>query len=92
MPRFLVETSHTSEHEGCVRALEVVTKYGSHLMTHTEWGCEDGVHSGWFVVDLNDRGEALQLIPPQYRASSRVVQLRTWSRADIEEMVKKLES
>jgi hypothetical protein len=92
MPRFLIETSHTSEHDGCVRALDAVTKHGSHLMTHTEWGCEDGVHSGWLIVDLNDRRAALQLIPPQYRTSSRVVQIRPWSRADIEEMVKKLES
>ncbi len=91
MPRFLIETSHTSEHEGCVRALDAVTKYGSHLMTRTEWGCEDGVHCGWIIVDLNDRDEARRLVPPQYRANSRVVELRRWSRDKIEEMVKQLE-
>ena len=88
VPRFLIETSHTSEHEGCVRALDAETKYGSHLMTHTEWGCKVGVHSGWIIVDVNDRAEALRLVPPQYRADSRIVELSTWSRDEIEEMVK----
>jgi len=92
MPRFLIESSHTNEYEGCVRTLDAVSKHGSHLMAHVEWGCEDGVHTGWLVVDLNDRGEALRLIPPQYRATSRVVQLRKWSRHEIEEMVKSLET
>ena len=92
VPRFLIETSHTSEHEGCVRALDAVTKYGSHLMTHSEWGCKHGVHSGWIIVDLDDRNEALRLVPPQYRADSRIVELSTWSRDEIEEMVKRLES
>ena len=92
MPRFLIESSHTNEHEGCVRALDAITKYGSHLMAHIEWGCDDGVHVGWLVVDLDTPEEALQLIPPQYRNSSRVVKLRTWSREEIEKMIDSLEA
>ena len=92
MPRFLIETSHTSEREGCIRALDAITKQGSHLATHIEWGCRDGVHSGWIVVDLNARDEALRLVPPQYRAGSRVIELSKWSRDELEEMVKQLES
>lgn len=92
MPRFLIESSHTNEHEGCVKALDAITKHGSHLMTHIEWGCDDGVHIGWLVVDLDTREEALQLIPPQYRSRSRVVRLRTWSREEIEKMLDNLEA
>ena len=92
MPRFLIETSHTSEHEGCVRALDAVTKFGWHLMTHTEWGCKSGVHSGWIIVDSSDRDEALRLVPPQLRTESRIVELSKWSGDKIEEMVKQLDS
>jgi hypothetical protein len=90
MPSFLVECSHADEHEGCVRALDAVMKHGSHLMTSLKWGCKDGVHSGWIIADLDDRSDALRLIPPQYRKTSRVVQLNLWSREEIDTMVREL--
>jgi len=65
---------------------------GSHLITNAEWGCEDGVHTGWLIVELESREEALQLVPPQYRADTRVILLRRWSRTEIEEMKRELES
>jgi len=92
MPRFLIEFCHSSEYEGCVRALDAIMQYGSHIITNAEWGCEDGVHTGWLIADLDSREEALQLVPPQYRTDTRLIQLRTWSRTEIEEMKKELES
>ena len=65
---------------------------GSHLITNTDWGCEDGVHTGWLIADLDSREEALQIVPPQYRADTRVILLRKWSRAEIEDMKRELES
>ena len=92
MPRFLIECHHSSEHEGCVRALDAIMKLGSHLITNAEWGCEDGVHKGWLIVDTDSREEALQLVPPQHREEAQVILLRKWSRTEIEEMLKELES
>lgn len=90
MPRFLIETQHGDDYQGCVRALDAVTKYGSHLVTHTEFGCEDGVHTGWLIVELDSHEEAMQLVPPNYRSSARIIKLRHWTRDEIEEMVKDL--
>ena len=92
MPRYLIEFCHSSEHEGCVRSLDSIMQFGSHLITNAEWGCEDGVHTGWLIVELESREEALQLVPPQYRADTRVILLRRWSRTEIEEMKRELES
>ena len=92
MPRFLIECHHSDEHEGCVRALEAIMQLGSHLITNADWGCEDGVHTGWLIADLDSREEALQIVPPQYRADTRVILLRKWSRAEIEDMKRELES
>lgn len=92
MPRFLIETQHSSEYEGCVRAIDAIMQYGSHLIMNADWGCDDGVHTGWLIVELDSREEALLLLPPQYRADSRIVQLRRWSRDEIEEMKRELES
>jgi hypothetical protein len=72
--------------------LDAIMNLGSHLITNADWGCEDGVHTGWLIADLDSREEALQLVPPQYRADTRIILLRRWSRSEIEEMKKELES
>ncbi len=92
MPKFLIEFHHSSEYEGCVRALDAIQQYGSHLITNADWGCSDGVHTGWLIVDMDNREEARLLVPPQYRADSRIVQLRKFTRDEIQQMKRELES
>ena len=90
MPRFLIETQHVDDHKGCIMALDAITKYGSHLVMRTEFGCEVGVHSGWLIVEVDSQEEAMQLVPPNYRSSARIVQLKHWTREEIEKMVAEL--
>ncbi len=92
MARFLIETRHTSEHDGCVRALDAITRFGSHFATHAEFGCEVGEHAGWLIVDVDDLETASQMVPPQYREGAKVIRLSRWTREQIEEMLKRLES
>ena len=92
MSKFLIELHHSSEYEGCARALSAILEYGSHFSTHADWGCDDGVHTGWLIADLDTREEALQLVPPHQRSEARIVRLRTWSRDQIEEILRELES
>ena len=91
MSRFLIEIPHATEYEGCLRGLDAIVKHGSHLITHADFGCEDGVHVGWLIVDADDHDEAKRMVPPQYRTDARVVKLRKWTKEQIEEMMKKLE-
>ena len=92
MPRFLIEIRHSDEYEGCVKALDAIVNFGSHLVTNAEFGCEDGEHAGWLIVEVDTRAEALQMIPPKLRDGARIVQLRKWTRAEIEAMMKELEA
>ena len=92
MARFLIETRHPDGREGCIKALDAITRLGSHLATHAEFGCEAGEHAGWLIVDVDDRETAERMIPPQFRDSSRVVKLRKWTREEIEAMIRDLES
>ena len=57
MPKFLIEFRHADDYEGGVRALDVLSTLGSHLVSHADFGCEDGVHCGWMVVEVGDRNE-----------------------------------
>ena len=92
MARFLIEIQHADDFEGCVKALDAIVNFGSHLVTNAEFGCEDGEHCGWLIVEVDTRAEALQMIPPKLRDGARIVQLKKWSRAEIEAMMKELEA
>ena len=92
MPRFLIEIKHSDDYEGCVKALDALVSHGSHLVTNAEFGCDDGEHCGWLIVEVDSRAQALQMIPPQLQAGARIIQLKTWTRAEIEEMVKGLDA
>jgi hypothetical protein len=90
MAKFLIEFRHADDYEGCVRALDVLSTLGSHLVSHADFGCEDGVHCGWMVVEVNDRREAELIVPPPLRPDARVIQLRRWSPEEITAMVREL--
>jgi hypothetical protein len=90
MPKFLIEFRHADDYEGCVKALDVLSTLGSHLVSHADFGCEDGVHCGWMVVEVGDRNEAELIVPPPLRAEARVIQLRRWSPEEISAMVSEL--
>ena len=90
MPRFLIEIRHDDDYEGCIKALDALAKYGSHLVSHAEFGCGDGVHCGWLQVEVGSRGEAEQIVPPQFREGARIIQLKTWKPEEITAMVETL--
>jgi hypothetical protein len=90
MPRFMITVPHDEDHDACVRALHAIEQYGSHLMTHAEWGCKDGHHACWLIVDMNDRGDAVRMVPPEFRTHAQVVELNRFTRDEIAAMVAEL--
>jgi len=90
MPRFLIEVRHANDVEGCLKALDAFMTFGSHLVSQAEFGCEDGVHCGWLVVEVPSRADAQLAVPPQLRADTRIVQLRKWTPEEIRSMVEQL--
>jgi hypothetical protein len=92
MARYMIEINHTSDHEGCIQALDAIVRHGSHLVTNAEFGCADGVHAGWLIVDADSKEEACRIVPPPYREGARVVLLRTWTKDEIKGMIEELES
>jgi hypothetical protein len=84
VPKFLIEVPHESDTLACTRAVHVFLTTGSHFLTNAEWGCRDGVHSAWIMVDVDSKAEALAIVPPAFRADTRIVGLNRFSLADIE--------
>lgn len=88
MPRFLIEVPHEPDAVACAKVVQVFLLSGSHFVTHADWGCKDGVHSAWMIVDVSTRDEARALLPPMYRSDARVVQLNRFTMEEIDDILK----
>jgi len=87
MAKFLIEVPHESEKKACIRAIQILLRTGSHYLTNAQFGCRDGVHKGWVIVDVESREEARQIVPPAYRTQSRIVGLSRFSMEELDDML-----
>ncbi len=86
MQRFLVEVDHPAERVACLRAVREILEMGSHFVTHAEWGCYDGVHTGWIIVEAENHDEARLVLPPRDRPLARVVRLNRFRIDEIDDL------
>jgi hypothetical protein len=92
MARFLIEVPHDASIAACARTVEVFLSTGSHFLTHADWGCRDGDHRAWIVLDVDSREEARKVIPPIFQAQAKIVQLNSFTMKDIEGALRRDES
>lgn len=79
MGRFLIEVPHEPEVLACARVVEIFLKTGSHFVTHTDWGCMDGEHTAWLIVEVDSKEEARRVLPPAFRHQARIVGLNKFT-------------
>ena len=82
MKKFLVISNHSAE--DCVRALKEVLTIG--YLTHFDWGCKDGVHTGWAVIEAENKAEAMMSVPTFLRGQAQIVQLTKFQADKVEAM------
>ena len=87
MARFLIEVPHDAEEMACARAVQFFLRTGSHFMTRADWGCSDGVHKAFIVVDVDSKDEALQLVPAIFRSQANIVGLNKFTMEEIDEVL-----
>jgi len=88
MARFLIEVPHEAEPTACARAVKVFLETGSHFLTNADWGCLDGEHKAWIIVELDSKEEARALLPPAYRPEAKIVKLNKFTMEEIDEMIR----
>jgi hypothetical protein len=88
MAKFLIEVPHESEVVSCSRAAKVLLETGSHFLTHADFGCHDGVHKAWIVVDVDSKDEARNILPPVYRRQATIVQLNKFSLNELDDLIR----
>jgi hypothetical protein len=87
MPRFLIEVPHESEPVACARAAKLLLETGSHYLTHADFGCLDGDHRAWIVVEGESKNEVRNTLPPAYRSAARIVALNKFSIQELDQLV-----
>jgi hypothetical protein len=87
MPRFLIELDHEAETSACARAVQLLQQTGSHFLTNADYGCRDGVHKAWFIMEADNKGEVRAILPPAVRGQARVVALNKFSTGEIEDLL-----
>jgi hypothetical protein len=88
MARFLIEVPHEAEVVACARAAKVLLESGSHFLTHADFGCHDGVHKAWIVVDVDSKDEARRMLPPLYRRQATIVKLGKFGLDELDDLIK----
>ena len=86
--RFLIEVPHEEARVACARAVDVFLRTGSHFLTNADWGCRDGVHKSWIIVDVDSKDEARAIVPPVFRAQAKIIQLNGFTLPEIEEILR----
>ncbi|RPI17542.1 MAG: hypothetical protein EHM58_08690 [Ignavibacteriae bacterium] len=75
MDRYLVESIHTKEEylklNRCIDARGYIT--------HCDWGCTSGIHTGWVIIEADSEFEALLSVPPLVRRNARAVRLNKFT-------------
>ena len=88
MARFLLEVPHESGVVACARANKILLETGSHFLTHADFGCNDGVHKAWIVVDVSSKEEARNMLPSAYRGRATVVGLSKFGINELDELIR----
>jgi len=87
MPRFLIEVPHPEEELACARVVHVFLNTGSHFLTQADWGCMDGEHSAWFIVEADSKVEARLVVPPAFRSQAKITGLNKFTMEEIENLI-----
>ncbi len=87
MARFLIEVPHGPDTESCAMAIRVFQQTGSHFLTNADWGCKDDEHKAWFIVDVDNKEEALNIVPFAMRHDAKATELIKFTMKDAEAMM-----
>ena len=88
MSKFMIEVPHEPTKLECNRSISIFLKSGSHFLSHADWGCSDGEHKAWFVMEAENKQEVLNVVPPIYRSRAKIVQLTQFRLEEIEDNLK----
>lgn len=84
--QYLIELPHTKE--TCIKALNDIKDLGEDRLEMWSFGCAEGNHTGYALVDADSVSEALEFVPEEERNKAKIHKLVKMTPEEIEEMHK----
>jgi hypothetical protein len=88
MTRFLIEVPHEDNKVACTRVIQMFLEIGSHFLVNADWGCLDGDHKAWIILEGDKKEDALSVLPIPVRPRAKIVRLARFSMDDVDETVR----
>ena len=87
MAKYLIEVPHDPNAGACARAVQSFILTGSHFLANADWGCHDGEHKAWMIIDVDTRADARSILPPNFRPEAKIVKLDRFTLKDVDDVV-----
>jgi hypothetical protein len=78
MYRYLIESPHAPE--DCDTIVQEVHNAG--YLHYFDWGCHEGVHTGWAIIETDNIEHARQIVPWMVRDKARIVKIEKYEGGD----------
>jgi len=89
MPRFLIEVPHEEDRIACAQAVKIFLSTGSHFLTNADWGCYDGEHKAWILIETDSKEDARSILPSAFRTRAKVTQLSKFTMDEVDGILMK---
>ena len=87
MAKYLIEVPHSEGKVNCALAVQAFLDSGSHFLTNADWGCHDGEHKAWIVLEADGKEEAQWVLPPSLRPEAKIVALSQFTKDDVDQIL-----
>jgi hypothetical protein len=81
MSRYLIASRHTPEQ--CTQALDEVLAKGTDILDKFVYGCKEGDHTGYAIVDADRLSNAMALVPDFLQEDACITKVTKFSPAEI---------
>lgn len=84
MTRYLITSVHAPEE--CLRAMDEELAKGSAVLDKFVYGCREGDHTGYAIVEAKSRSEALALVPGFLQDNACVARVDKFTPAEVKSL------
>jgi hypothetical protein len=81
MAFYMITSAH--EPEQCLEALDEILEKGTDSLNKFVFGCKEGDHTGYAIVDAENRSAALNVLPDKMQETACVAKVDRLTPADI---------
>jgi hypothetical protein len=81
MSRYLITSKH--EPARCIEALDAELAKGTNALDKFVYGCKDGDHTGYAIVEVKTKSDALSLVPDFLQDDACITKVDKFTPAEI---------